>query len=202
MKIWNVLGRLALAAALGSALTFPAYAKEKAYPDGIYVGDFSLGGLTKEEAEAGFSEYLAELETRTVTLKVDGAAVKTTAKELGYAAQNEDALKEAEDYAAGGCLIRQYMERKDLEKEPVHISLDAQIDEGTWTQPPIIDFAVEKAGLSREEALKTFNCGIGMCVICPPEVERAAIDQLESTGEKVFKIGTIIPGDGKVVYRG
>ena len=31
MKIWNVLGRLALAAALGSALTFPAYAKEKAY---------------------------------------------------------------------------------------------------------------------------------------------------------------------------
>ena len=98
-------------------------------PDGIYVGDFSLGGLTKEEAEAGFSEYLAELEARTVTLKVDGAAVKTTAKELGYAAQNEDALKEAEDYAAGGCLIRQYMERKDLEKEPVHISLDAGVDE-------------------------------------------------------------------------
>lgn len=80
--------------------------------------------------------------------------------------------------------------------------VDAQIDEGTWTQPPIIDFVVEKAGLSRTEALKTFNCGIGMCVICPPEVEKAAIKQLESTGEKVFKIGTIIPGDGKVVYRG
>lgn len=80
--------------------------------------------------------------------------------------------------------------------------VDAQIDEGTWTQPPIIDFVVEKAGLSREEALKTFNCGVGMCVICPPEVERAAIEQLESTGEKVFKIGSVIPGDGKVVYRG
>ena len=80
--------------------------------------------------------------------------------------------------------------------------VDAQIDEGTWTQPPIIDFVGEKAGLSREEALKTFNCGIGMCVICPPEVERAAIEQLESTGEKVFKIGSVIPGDGKVVYRG
>lgn len=80
--------------------------------------------------------------------------------------------------------------------------VDAQIDEGTWTQPPIIDFVVEKAGLSREEALKTFNCGIGMCVICPPEAEQAAIEQLESTGEKVFKIGSVIPGDGKVVYRG
>ena len=80
--------------------------------------------------------------------------------------------------------------------------VDAQIDEGTWTQPPIIDFVVERAGLSREEALKTFNCGIGMCVICPPEAEQAAIEQLESTGEKVFKIGSVIPGDGKVVYRG
>ena len=80
--------------------------------------------------------------------------------------------------------------------------VDAQVNEGSWTQPPIIDFVVEKAGLSREEALKTFNCGIGMCVICPPEVERAAIEQVESTGEKVFKIGSVIPGDGKVVYRG
>lgn len=80
--------------------------------------------------------------------------------------------------------------------------VDAQVNEGSWMQPPIIDFVVEKAGLSREEALKTFNCGIGMCVICPPEVERAAIEQLESTGEKVFKIGSVIPGDGKVVYRG
>lgn len=80
--------------------------------------------------------------------------------------------------------------------------VDAQVNKGSWTQPPIIDFVVEKAGLSREEALKTFNCGIGMCVICPPEVERAAIEQLESTGEKVFKIGSVIPGDGKVVYRG
>ncbi len=80
--------------------------------------------------------------------------------------------------------------------------VDAQVDEGSWTQPPIIDFVVEKAGLSRAEALKTFNCGIGMCVICPPEVEQVAIEQLESTGEKVFKIGRIIPGDGKVVYRG
>lgn len=131
MKIWNLLGGLTLVAALGSAVAFPAYAKEAAYPDGIYVGDFSLGGLTKEQAEKGFSQYLSELEARTVTLRVDGTEVKTTAKELGYACGNEDALEEAEDYAAGGCLIRQYMERKDLEKEPVHIPLDAQVDESS-----------------------------------------------------------------------
>ena len=35
MKIWNLLGGLTLVAALGSAVAFPAYAKEAAYPDGI-----------------------------------------------------------------------------------------------------------------------------------------------------------------------
>lgn len=80
--------------------------------------------------------------------------------------------------------------------------VDAQIDEGSWTAPPIIGYVSKKAGLSREEELKTFNCGIGMCVICPPEVADKATAQLESTGETVFRVGTIIPGEGKVVYRG
>ena len=80
--------------------------------------------------------------------------------------------------------------------------LDALVDPASWEVPAITQMAVEAAGLTDEEALKTFNCGIGMCVICPPEVEEAAIKQLKSTGEKVFKIGTIIPGDGKVVYCG
>ena len=97
MKIWNLLGGLTLVAALGSAVAFPAYAKEAAYPDGIYVGDFSLGGLTKEQAEKGFSQYLSELEARTVTLRVDGTEVKTTAKELGYACGNEDALEKEKE---------------------------------------------------------------------------------------------------------
>ena len=41
---------------------------------------------------------------------------ETTTKDLGYACKNEDALQEAEEYAAGGCLIRQYMGAGDLEK--------------------------------------------------------------------------------------
>lgn len=84
----------------------------------------------------------------------------------------------------------------------LHEGVDARIEEGSWTQPPIIDYVVEKAGLTREEALKTFNCGIGMCVICPPDLADEAKRQLESTGETVFEIGSIVPGTGKVVYHG
>lgn len=129
MKKWSALRGLAFAAILGSAFAFPAYAKEKTFPEGIYAGDFALGGLTREQAEKEFASYISGLEERGVTLKVAGNEVETTAKDLGYACRNEDALQEAEDYAAGGCLIRQYMERKDLEKEPVHISLEAGVDE-------------------------------------------------------------------------
>ena len=82
----------------------------------------------------------------------------------------------------------------------LHDDVDAQIDDGSWVAPPIIDYVVQKAGLSREEALKTFNCGIGMCVICPADVADEATAQLESTGETVYRIGSIIPGNGKVVY--
>ncbi len=78
--------------------------------------------------------------------------------------------------------------------------LDASIKLGSWSCPPIIDYVVEQAGLSQEEALKTFNMGVGMCVICPPDLAEDAKALLEQNGENVFEIGTIVEGSGKVVY--
>ena len=51
MKKFRILGALAAAAAVGALMSAPAYAKEMKIPDGIYVGDFGLGGMTEEEAE-------------------------------------------------------------------------------------------------------------------------------------------------------
>lgn len=79
-------------------------------------------------------------------------------------------------------------------------TLDARVELGTWDVPPIISYVVEKAGLSEEEALKTFNMGVGMCVICKPEDAAAMRSELESTGEKVFTIGSIVKGAGNVTY--
>ena len=79
--------------------------------------------------------------------------------------------------------------------------LDARIDLGTWEKPPVIDFVVERAGLGEQEALETFNMGIGMCVVCPPEQAAAAKAQLEASGETVFEIGSIVSGAGEVTYR-
>ncbi len=79
-------------------------------------------------------------------------------------------------------------------------TLDARVELGTWDVPPIISYVAEKAGLSEEEALKTFNMGIGMCVICKPEDAAAMRSELESTGETVSTIGSIVKGAGNVTY--
>lgn len=55
-------------------------------PDGIFVGDIELGGMTKEEAgqTIQISEYSCG---RKVTLTIEGTPVETTAGELGFAGQ-------------------------------------------------------------------------------------------------------------------
>ena len=78
MKKSSVLGGLAFAAILGSVFTFPVYAKEKTFPEGIYAGGFALGGLTKEQAETQFAAYISGLEERSVTLDVAGNGLETT----------------------------------------------------------------------------------------------------------------------------
>lgn len=80
-------------------------------------------------------------------------------------------------------------------------NLDAEVELGSWPVLPIIDYVIKAAGLSQEEALKTFNMGIGMCVICKPEDVATIQAELEATGEKVYTVGKLIAGKGEVVYR-
>lgn len=80
-------------------------------------------------------------------------------------------------------------------------TLDAQIEAGTWDIPPIVSYTVEAANLSDEEALRTFNMGVGMAVVVPQDAVDDVAEALTEAGEKVFQIGTIIPGTGKVVYK-
>lgn len=80
-------------------------------------------------------------------------------------------------------------------------TLDAQVERGSWPVPPVIQLAVERAGLTEDEAHRTFNMGVGMCVICDPAYAPAISQELQQAGEKVFRLGRIGAGSGKVVYR-
>ena len=80
-------------------------------------------------------------------------------------------------------------------------TLDAAVDAGTWDVPPIVKLAVEKAHLSDEEAYRTFNMGIGMAIICDAAAADEVAAHFAAAGEKVYTIGSIVPGKGEVVYR-
>ena len=78
---------------------------------------------------------------------------------------------------------------------------DARIAYGSWPVPRVIETVVEAARLAPDEALKTFNMGIGMAIVVDPAHAPAVAAELTRAGERVFEIGEIVSGSGKVVYR-
>ncbi len=93
---------------------------------------------------------------------------------------------------------------------PAH--LDALIDRGdteadgafpvpAWDVPPVIDYMVRAAGLSADEAYRTFNMGVGMAVICAPDDVDDVAEALEEQGFPPFLMGECVAGTGNVVYR-
>lgn len=85
-------------------------------------------------------------------------------------------------------------------------TLDAVVDRGgadgpAWDVPPVIDYCVKAAGLTPDEAYKTFNMGVGMSVICAPDDIDEVCEALTAEGFAPFVMGECVPGTGKVVYR-
>lgn len=85
-------------------------------------------------------------------------------------------------------------------------TIDAAVDRGgeegpAWDVPPIIDYVSRAAGLTPDEAYKTFNMGVGMSVICAPDDVDEVCEALTDQGFAPFVMGECIPGTGKVVYR-
>ena len=80
-------------------------------------------------------------------------------------------------------------------------NLDAEVEWGTWDVPPVVQAAVEAANLSDTEAYRTFNMGVGMCVVCDPDAVDDIAESLTAAGETVFPVGRIVKGAGQVIYK-
>ncbi len=70
-----------------------------------------------------------------------------------------------------------------------------------WKIPPVISYVSRLAGLSLEEAYKTFNMGVGMSVICAAEDVEAVTAALAAEGLESFVMGECVEGSGQVIYR-
>ena len=87
--------------------------------------------------------------------------------------------------------------------------LDALVARGgaagpAWDVPPVITYMVRAAGLTLDEAYRTFNMGVGMAILCAPEDEEGVRAALAAQGLESFEVGRVVAGEagakGRVVY--
>ncbi|MEM6311592.1 MAG: phosphoribosylformylglycinamidine cyclo-ligase [Pseudomonadota bacterium] len=78
--------------------------------------------------------------------------------------------------------------------------LAAQVDLSAWHTPEIFGWLAQQGGISESEMLKTFNCGIGMVAIVPPDQKDAAIQTFKNAGHTVCTLGHVTQGEG-VLYQ-
>lgn len=70
-------------------------------------------------------------------------------------------------------------------------NLSALVHTSRWPRQPIFDLIERTGGISKQEMLKTFNCGIGLVAI--------SADDLTSAG--AYYIGDVVPGDATLRVR-
>ncbi len=68
---------------------------------------------------------------------------------------------------------------------------------GSWTVPPVFGLIARLGGVEPEEMRRTFNLGIGLAAVVPPEdAERARRLLAEALGEPVPVIGEVVAREG------
>lgn len=78
--------------------------------------------------------------------------------------------------------------------------VDAVVNLGTWDVPPIVEYVCDQAHLGDEEALKTFNMGIGLVLIVDASRADEVLDKLGQLGSEGVQIGHVEAGTGIVSY--
>ncbi|MDY0881336.1 phosphoribosylformylglycinamidine cyclo-ligase [Dongia soli] len=70
-------------------------------------------------------------------------------------------------------------------------NLQAEIDAGAWSLPPVFRWLAKTAGIEAQELSRTFNCGIGMILVTAPDQAEKVSTILQQHGETVHQIGKI-----------
>ena len=76
------------------------------------------------------------------------------------------------------------------------------VDPAAWPVPPIFELLRRWGNVSGFEMFRTFNMGIGMILVLPPDEGAVLIQELEADGERAYRIGEVVPGERGVEIRG
>jgi len=79
--------------------------------------------------------------------------------------------------------------------------LEAVLERRRWGSDPVFGWLQRTARIDSAEMYRTFNCGIGMAVIVPPEQAAAAAQLLAAHGESAHIIGEVRSGGHGVLIQ-
>lgn len=71
-------------------------------------------------------------------------------------------------------------------------NLTASIDLDSWERPAVFKWLEAQGDVGAEEMLRTFNCGIGFILFCPPEHVTSLTQVLTRAGEYPLVIGELV----------
>jgi phosphoribosylformylglycinamidine cyclo-ligase len=77
--------------------------------------------------------------------------------------------------------------------------LEVVLERTSWHRDPLFDWLRTTARVDNAEMYRTFNCGIGMIAIVPPDRADEAIRLLRDRGEQASLIGEVRQGPAGVV---
>lgn len=109
-------------------LAFTGTAEAGTIPSGLTVAGYDLTGLTREEAAQKLEEHFDLMAAQTVTLVVGENQVEAAAGDLGLTWVNEEAVREELNLAAGGNLLRRYLNQQRLEQQAVSLEIETAAD--------------------------------------------------------------------------
>jgi phosphoribosylformylglycinamidine cyclo-ligase len=78
---------------------------------------------------------------------------------------------------------------------------NAIIKKSSWAVPPVFSFLQKAGPVEESEMFRVFNMGIGYVLMVAPDFANSIAKKLKRYGEKVYRIGTITPGIGKVILK-
>lgn len=79
-------------------------------------------------------------------------------------------------------------------------TMDALVDASKIRVLPLFQRIKELGKVAEGDMLKTFNCGVGMTLVCAPGAVEGVVGHLAKLGMKAYAIGAIVQGGATVRY--
>jgi phosphoribosylformylglycinamidine cyclo-ligase len=77
--------------------------------------------------------------------------------------------------------------------------MEVHLQRSAWHRDPVFDWLQQTARVDNAEMYRTFNCGIGMIVVVPPDQTDETLRLLEARGETATLLGDVRKGTAGVV---